>query len=138
MKHPGLYHIALLARADDAVRSAGALRAYADPAGVNLAAFAHDGDEIVVPVLGQSISRVVTRRQRTPRRRKAAADGVAVDLNTADATALAQVPGIGNAIAARIVAVRERDGAYDSFDQLLDVAGMTPARLDRAQPYLRI
>ncbi|HVA27874.1 MAG TPA: helix-hairpin-helix domain-containing protein [Candidatus Baltobacteraceae bacterium] len=139
VKHPGLYHIAMLARADDAVRSAGGLRADADPAGVNLAAFAHDGDEIVVPVLGQSIARAVKRRPRTPRKRKAAAaDGVAVDVNAADATALAQVPGIGKAIAERIVAVRERDGAYDSFDQLLDVAGMTQSRLDRAQPYLRI
>ena len=138
VNHPGLYHIAALARDDDAVRSAGGLRGDADPSGVNLAAFAHDGDEIVVPVLGESIPRVATRRLRVPRKRKAAAGAVAVDVNTADAAALAQVPGIGKAIAERIVAVRERDGAYDSFDQLLDVAGMTQTRLDRAQPYLRI
>jgi DNA uptake protein ComE-like DNA-binding protein len=34
--------------------------------------------------------------------------------------------------------VRERDGAFSSFDELLDVAGMSQSRLDRAQPYLHI
>ena len=58
---PGLYQIAAGARIDDAVRAAGGLRGDADPAGVNLAAHASDGDEIVVPVLGQS-----TRRAPAP------------------------------------------------------------------------
>jgi competence protein ComEA len=137
VNHPGLYHIAATARADDAVRSAGGLRSDADPEGVNLAAFARDGDEIVVPVLGQSISSVAHRRSHNTRARKKV-DPAVVDVNTADAAMLASVPGIGKAIAERIIAVRERDGAYASFDQLLDVAGMTQSRLDRAQPYLRI
>ncbi len=137
VNRPGLYHIGPAARADDAVRAAGGMRPDADPAGVNLAAFAHDGDEVDVPTLGQSISSVVHHRLRSLKTRKKVVPAV-VDVNTADVEALATVPGIGRAIAARIVAVRERDGAYDSFDQLLDVAGMTQSRLDRAQPYLRI
>src|SRR5580658_5116396 len=50
---PGLYRVAADARVDDAVRAAGGLRADADPAGINLAARANDGDEIAVPLLGQ-------------------------------------------------------------------------------------
>lgn len=138
VNRPGLYHIAAMARADDAVRSAGGLRGDADPAGVNLAAYARDGDEIIVPVLGQSISSVVKHRVRAKARSSKASSAVVVDVNTADAATLASVPGIGMAIAERIVAVRERDGAYESIDQLLDVAGMTQNRLDRAEPYLRI
>jgi competence protein ComEA len=137
VNHPGLYHIAAEARTNDAVRAAGGLRGDADPVGVNLASFAHDGDEIVVPVLGESISRVAKHRARAPRTHKTT-DAEVVDVNTADAATLATVPGIGKAIAERIVAVRDRDGAYDAFDQLLDVAGMTQSRLDRASPYLRI
>ncbi|MGA9419097.1 MAG: helix-hairpin-helix domain-containing protein, partial [Candidatus Cybelea sp.] len=37
----------------------------------------------------------------------------------------------------RIVELREREGNFTSLDELLDVAGMTQTRLDRARPYLR-
>lgn len=137
VRHPGLYHIAEGERADDAVRAAGGLRGDADPAGVNLASYARDGDEIDVPVLGQSISRSAKRSARSPRLVKSTAQAI-VDVNTADARELGSVPGIGTAIAERIVAVRERDGKFESYDQLLDVAGMTQSRLDRATPYLRL
>lgn len=135
---PGLYRVQRDARADDAVRAAGGLRTDADASRVNLAAHIKDGDEIYAPVLGEPSSRIVHRRSptRTARTKKNVA--VSADVNTASAQTLALVPGIGATLAARIVEVRERDGAYTSFDELLDVAGMTPARLTRAEPYLRI
>jgi len=137
VNRPGLYHIAEGQRADDAVRAAGGMRRDADPAGINLAAFARDGDEIDVPMLGQPISRLAQHRVRAPRVSKSATADI-VDVNTADARQLGSVPGIGVAIAERIVAVRERDGAFETYDQLLDVAGMTQSRLDRAEPFLRL
>ena len=135
---PGLYRIAASARNEDAVRAAGGFRPEADPAGVNLAAHASDGDEIVVPALGESSrAAATTKRTRTPRTHSAKSHAV-VDVNTAPAAALATVPGIGTAVAARIVEIRERDGAFATFDELLDVAGMTQSRLDRAQPFLHL
>jgi competence protein ComEA len=136
---PGLYRVAADARVDDAVRAAGGLRADADPAGINLAARANDGDEIAVPLLGQPTQgRGNTKRTRTPRSRTAKKIPEIVDVNTASAQALASVPGIGAMIAARIVQVRKEEGAFTSYDELLDVAGMTDSRLARAQPYLRL
>jgi competence protein ComEA len=135
---PGLYRVAEDARIDDAVRAAGGLRAGADPAGVNLAAHATDGDEIFVPLLGESTRLTSSaKRTRTPRTRSAKTHAI-VDVNTASAVALASVPGIGATVAARIVEVRESDGAFTTFDELLDVAGMTQARLDRAMPFLHL
>jgi competence protein ComEA len=136
--HPGLYRLSGGSRYDDAVRDAGGLLATADPAGVNLAAHAQDGDEILVPALGESIRRATSHRTRSPRRRKASIPTQAVDLNSADATTLETIPGIGATLATRIVAVRQRDGAFTALEQLLDVAGMSQGRLDRAQPFLRI
>ncbi len=135
---PGLYPIAAGARVDDGVRAAGGFRAGADTAGVNLAAHASDGDEILVPMLGQSTrSTSATKRARTPRAGTPKTHAV-VDVNTAPAEALASVPGIGAIVAARIVEIRERDGAFATFDELLDVAGMTRSRLDRALPFLHL
>jgi len=131
---PGLYRVVEGARIDDAVRAAGGMRADANPAGVNLAAHASDGDEILVPRLGDS----VPRSSRTRGARSSAKTHAIVEVNDASAQMLASVPGIGATIAARIVEIRERDGAFTSLDELLDVAGMTPRRLDVAQRYLRV
>jgi competence protein ComEA len=142
VRRPGLYRIAPGARVDDAVRAAGGLARDADSVAVNLAARTEDGEEIAVPRVGDAA--LARRRTRAPAARsrrvrsKKAIPSSPVDVNVAGATLLATVPGLGPALAARIVAVRERDGAFTTLDELLDVAGMTPARLDRARSYLRI
>ncbi|HVA33893.1 MAG TPA: helix-hairpin-helix domain-containing protein [Candidatus Baltobacteraceae bacterium] len=133
---PGLYHLRPGARAADAVAAAGGLSAGADAAGVNLAAHVQDGDEIDAPALGQP-RRAPSRSRHLRRRRAPSPAPAAVDVNAAGAPELAAVPGIGRTIAQRIVDMRERDGAFGSLDELLDVAGMTQTRLDRAQPYLQ-
>lgn len=134
---PGLYRVRPGDRVDDAVRAAGGLLASADPSGVNLAARVRDGDEVLVPLLGAAPARA--RRGRAARSStRPSPPASPIDVNSADAQSLAEVPGIGPTVARRIVALREREGAFESFDELLDVAGMTASRLERAQPYLTL
>ncbi len=138
---PGLYRVPASGRADDAVRAAGGMLPGADAAGVNLAAPVADGDEIDVPRIGEAPRKTAAPAGRSRRSRKSrgkAPPPQPVDLNGADAAALSAVPGIGATMAARIVALRDREGPYDSYDELLDVAGMSPARLAHAQPYLAL
>jgi comEA protein len=52
-----------------------------------------------------------------------------VNINTADATALAALPGIGPVYARRIVAYREAHGPFRSVDDLLEVSGIGRKRL---------
>lgn len=147
VRRPGLYRIAAGDRAADAVAKAGGLGAGADAGAVNLAEHVADGDEVYVPVAGEtahaSSSRHSTHRHRRTRRGRSGASDVSlpaagVELNAAGETELAAVPGIGAAIAARIVEMRTVDGAFTSLDELLDVAGMTQTRLERARPYLHL
>jgi competence protein ComEA len=102
---------------------------------VNLAARVSDGDEIYVPSRGERAAPPVAKRSR--RTRATPEPERDVDVNRADAGALGRVPGIGRALAARIVELRERDGPFASLDELLDVGGMSEARLERARPFLR-
>lgn len=132
---PGLYRLRGGERAGDAIRLAGGPSAAADPWGVNLAARVRDGDEIYVPRAGERAAPAAAKRGR--RARATPAPEHDVDVNNADAETLGRVPGIGRAIAARIVELRERDGPYGSLDELLDAAGMSAARLERARPFLR-
>jgi len=134
---PGLYRLAAGARAADAVAAAGGMRPSADAAGVNLAQPVRDGDEILVPAIGDAPrTRLPTRARSGRRSRTPAPPALALDVNSAALDELAAVPGIGRALAARIVALREADGAFSTLDELLDVSGMSQSRLERARPYL--
>lgn len=138
VKRPGLYRLRGGDRDSRAVALAGGLTAAADAAGVNLAQRAADGEEIDVPASG-AVAAPHSRAHRGGSRRHARATPApaSVDVNAADEGQLASVPGIGRAIAARIVMLRSREGNFASLDELLDVAGMTQGRLERARPYLR-
>lgn len=67
----------------------------------------------------------------------AAPAGFTTNVNTAPATELAQVPGLGPATAARIVEHREAHGPFPSVEALLDVPGIGPATLEQMRPHLR-
>lgn len=134
--HPGLYQVHSGERAGDAIRLAGGLAPGADAVAVNLAAHVRDGDEVAVPIAGEKTA--TTRSHKKSLSRKTAKTLQIVNVNAADEETLATVPGIGPLIARRIVALRESEGSFETLDQLLDVAGMTPSKLDRASSYLSI
>jgi competence protein ComEA len=60
-----------------------------------------------------------------------------VDLNSADADELGQLPGIGPTTASRIVEHRRLHGPFPTADALLAVPGIGAATLAGVRPYLR-
>jgi competence protein ComEA len=66
---------------------------------------------------------------------KAAA--AAVDVNTATIEELVKVPGIGDALAARIVEFRTKNGPFERVDDLLKVRGIGEKSLEKLRPHLR-
>lgn len=60
-----------------------------------------------------------------------------VDLNQAEWPELAQLPGLGDTLARRIVESRGLDGPFLDNDELTRVRGIGPKTLERIRPYLR-
>lgn len=60
-----------------------------------------------------------------------------VDINEAALDELAQLPGLGPTIAARIIAHRDTHGPFLSPESLLDVPGIGEATLAAIRPHLR-
>ena len=52
-----------------------------------------------------------------------------MDLNTADAAELDTLPGIGEALAGRIIAYREANGPFETVEELLEVSGIGEKKL---------
>jgi competence protein ComEA len=120
---PGLVTLASGSRVADAIEAAGGLLPDADPASVNLAAVVADGQQVAV---GVPAAAGAASGAAAP-----SGGGGPVNLNTADVAALDGLPGIGPVLAQRIVDHRAQHGPFRQMADLLDVAGIGPAIVDK-------
>lgn len=121
---PGVYQLSADARVIDVIDAAGGLAPGADADRLALAAKVADGERVYVPRVGEAIPAPIG----------AAPSGARVgpiDLNIATESDLDALPGVGPATASAIVAYRESHGPFTSVDQLLEVRGIGPAKLDQ-------
>ncbi|HET6930005.1 MAG TPA: helix-hairpin-helix domain-containing protein [Candidatus Acidoferrum sp.] len=61
-----------------------------------------------------------------------------ININTAGATELQQVPGIGPSTAQKILDTRKSYGAFRSVDDLLAIKGIGPKKLEKMRKYLTV
>jgi competence protein ComEA len=139
---PGLVTLTAGDRIADALEAAGGAVDGADLVGLNLARRVVDGEQIIVGLaappgspspMGSSVSSATPPEQAAPAAAStaAAAPSAPVDLNTATPADLDALPGVGPVTAAAIIAWREANGKFTSVDQLSEVDGIGPARLDK-------
>lgn len=62
------------------------------------------------------------------------ADSIRININTAEADELQKLPGIGPAYSKRIVEWRIENGVFEEVEQLLEIRGIGPARLEKIRP----
>ena len=132
VRRPGVYRLPAGSRARDAVRRAGGARRRADLASVNLAALLADGEQVRVPQLPAAGAPAAATGSA------AAAPPAIVHLNSANAGDLDALDGIGPSLAARIVAYRAAHGGFRSVDELDEVSGIGPKRLEALRPLLAL
>jgi competence protein ComEA len=147
---PGLVTLAPGARIADALQAAGGAVDGADTIGLNMARPLGDGEQIVVGlapisgqprVLGSSVASGSTPQPGAPAPVSGSVKpkaGEALDLNTATVEQLDTLPGVGPVTAAAIVAWRQANGKFTSVDQLADVDGIGPARLEKLRALVRV
>lgn len=130
----GLYEVEPDARVIDVVTAAGGFTPGADQGAVNLARPVTDGEQIVVPAVGDPAQASGPPGARWSSEGAPAEGGGAgsppVDLNSADEAALESLSGVGPATAEAIVAWREEHGRFESVEDLLDVTGIGEKKLE--------
>ena len=138
---PGLHELPVASRVADAVEAAGGLTAEADRMRLNLAEPLSDGSRLWVPAVGEAVGAdvvAVSPPAGSGAGGRSGADGgragVPLNVNTAEAAALEELPGIGPALAAAIVEHRRRHGPFATVDELVEVSGIGPAKLERIRP----
>jgi competence protein ComEA len=119
-------------RVDEAVKAAGGFSLEADREGVNLAQPLYDGQQVHIPRLGEGAK--PPPLAATPESANAAG---LINVNTAEAAELMRLPGVGESLAAAIIAYREANGPFSTLADLDNVAGVGPARLAQWRNLIR-
>ena len=155
VREPGLYELPAGARAKDALEAAGGMVEEAQRDRVNLAKKLKDGSHIYVPFIknkGNTKQLQPTQKQGESNSKGTVigSAGVAqfgeesfgsgggkVNLNTATQAELIALPGIGEAMANRIIALR-RVRRFQRVEDLLQVRGIGQAKLAKLRPHVKV
>lgn len=152
---PGIYDLPADSRAETAIAAAGGLTEDADTERVNMVRKLRDGMLLQVPALKAGGGKKAAKRvagasgnaanaygKNAADKRgasKVSAQGSAgrVRINSASASELQSLPGVGPALAQRIIAERSR-GRFASAEDLLRVSGIGKAKLEKMRAYVEV
>ena len=130
---PGVYALPKDARVQDAISAAGGFLAEADKSQINLAAVLEDGEKFDIPyvegaspVLGTPVPSVVASTTEL------------VNINTASASDLDALPGIGPTTAQKIIDYREANGPFLSTQDIINVSGIGPGTYERIKDLITV
>ncbi len=138
VKRPGVYKLPIESRLVDVVQQAGGFLPDADFSQINLAKKVKDGDQLVIPGGSQIATPQLTIGGAGLLFTPTPPAGQPVNINTATAEELDQLPGIGPTTAQKIIDYRELNGPYKRVDDLLKVAGIGPSIMDEIRGLVTI
>ena len=119
VNNPGIYELEAGARLIDAILAAQGFSDSADQSSVNLARELTDGEQIIIGLQGD-----VTASAGGGSAASGNAGTGLISLNTADQTLLETLPGVGPALAGRIIDYRDANGGFRAISDLLNVSGI--------------
>ena len=134
VNRPGVVQLAEGARAKDAVDACGGFLPTADTNGVNLAQKLKDGMQVTVPekmtAAAQGAATQGAAAGAQAGTAKPLPEGM-VNINTADEKELDKLPGVGPAMAKRIVEYRTENGAFQAPEEIKRVKGIGDAKYEK-------
>ncbi len=136
VQNPDVYYLPVGSLVKDAILAAGGPAPDADLNRINLARELLDQQQIYVPRIGEEEETIPTISGGVPSR-SASAQPV-VNINTATAEELQQLPRVGPALAQRIVAYREMYGPFKNIEDIMQVPGIGEAVFAAMRDYITV
>ncbi|MFC3995464.1 helix-hairpin-helix domain-containing protein [Nocardiopsis sediminis] len=130
---PGVFTLAAGSRVADAIEAAGGLSDDADTGTLNLARPLTDGEQVLVGA--ETATAAPPADTAAP---PAGSPESPIDLNTATPEQLEELPGIGPALAGRIIDYRTANGGFTTVEQLHDVSGIGERRFTDLRPLVHV
>lgn len=120
---PGIYQLDSGSRIVDVIFAAGGFTKLADQSSVNLAREVTDGEQVVVFKFGMAPQAIGGAAVGSAAVGGAAANSL-ISLNRASQSELEQLPGVGPALAGRMIDWRTANGGFKKKEDLLNISGI--------------
>lgn len=120
---------------EDAVIAAGGFTEDADTDSVNLAYRLSDGMQIKIPSVNDEDKTWLISHGETG---GGGNNNGKISINKASVSELATLPGIGQALAQRIVEYREKNGGFKSIEEIMNVPGIKEAKFESIKDYITL
>ncbi len=134
--NPGVYTLPAGSRVQDALTRAGEVTSDADTRSLNLARRLNDGEQLYVPRYGEATPLpppTPARGAPTPTRLASK-----ININTASVAELDTLPGIGPALAQRIIDYRTQHGDFKTIEDLKKVRGIGEALFNQIKDLITV
>ncbi|MCO5177071.1 MAG: ComEA family DNA-binding protein [Thermomicrobiales bacterium] len=132
---PGIYTLDRGSRTADAIKSAGGASRDGDAEQLQLAAVLADGEQVIVPI-ARPTPRPTSNTPATTNE-SAMSTGL-IDINSATAAQLEELPEIGPKIAERVIEFRTTNGPFTSIDQLVAIRGISERIVEILRPLVTV
>jgi len=134
VRKPGVIKLKKGDRVVDALNLAGGATEDAGLDVLNLAAKLSDGQRVYVPRQGEQVNQEMMGSIAGSSPEQASL----VNINSASATELESLPGVGPVLAQRIMEYRESEGGFSSVEQLRKVEGIGPKKFEQLKDKVTI
>ena len=147
----GVYILPQGSRICDAVDAAGGFAADADTSWLNLAAVVEDASQIRIPTIeetqalrddpdlnGAGSPYLPVSGQRLSEGEPSSGEDDRIDINTASREELMTLPGIGEVKAGQIISYREKNGRFETVEDIMKVPGIKKAGFEKLKEYITV
>lgn len=139
---PGLYSLARGSRVVEALDAAGGPTVDGDVSGLGMAAVVEDADQVIVParrvVATPATIRPVSGANALSTEAPVVSTNGLININSASASELDTLPGIGPARASMIIEWRETNGPFQSIDELEEIDGISDRMVEELRPLITV
>lgn len=132
----GMYRIKEGMRLMDVIELAGGFTAEADQNQINFSKLLADQEIVYVPKVGEEIPTI--NEEIKSAQNKTEDTNKKININTADASELQQLSGIGEKRAADIINYREANGSFQAIEDLMKVSGIGEKTLENLKDSITI
>ena len=129
--NPGVYQAPAGTRVYQALELAGGSSDDAYLSGINLADKLADGQKVYIPSEGENAEGILSTDSGD-------VQSVMININTASEAELMTLPGIGQSRANDIINYREKNGLFESIDDIMKVSGIKEAAFEKIKDLIKV
>ncbi len=140
VKSPGVVELEEGSRIEDAIILAGGTTEKSDLSKINLAYSLEDGQKLYVPSIEENFDSeyLTTENGEGILETTKEENSSIININTADLSELCNLPGVGEALAQRIITYREENGKFKSKEDLKNVSGIGDKKYESLKDSIKV